>query len=135
GQVSVALGMGAALILVGTLLFHHLMDWTYAESFYFAVVTLTTVGYGDLTPDTDLQRVVVAIYVLVGMTIFITAISIIGVNVIEKRQAKIAERFTERNEMLKVRVAQLEKRVDKFWAEHKSPKDDDEPSADELDVN
>ncbi len=131
GQVSVAVGMGAALIIIGTFLFHHLMDWTWEESFYFSVVTLTTVGYGDLTPDTGFQRIVIAIYVLIGVTIFVTAISIIGVNVIEKRQARLAVKMTERNQRLLIRVLELEEKIERYRTEQERPRDKEEPSPEE----
>lgn len=133
-QVSVAVGLGATLIIIGTFLFHHLMDWTWEESFYFSVVTLTTVGYGDLTPDTGLQRIVIAIYVLIGVTIFVTAISIIGVNVIEKRQAELADRMTERNQRLHIRVLELEERINKFNTDRERSNTEEEPSPEEQEV-
>jgi len=135
GQVSVAIGMAAGLILVGTVMFRHVMDLTWSEAFYFSVVTLTTVGYGDVTPDTDFQRVVVALYVLIGVTIFVTAISIIGVNVIEKRQAKLALKLSATNESLRVRVAKLEETVKRFRTGHKVSKDEEGPTPDEQDVS
>ena len=52
GQVSIAVGLGAGLIIIGTFLFQRVMDLTWEEAFNFAVVTLTTVGYGDITPET-----------------------------------------------------------------------------------
>ena len=53
----------------------------------------------------------VAIYVLVGVTIFVTAISIIGMNVIEKRQARLAEKTNNRNIELLARIDELEKKL------------------------
>ncbi len=134
GQVSIAIGMAAALIIIGTFLFHHLMDWTWEESFYFSVVTLTTVGYGDLTPDTGFQRIVIAIYVLIGVTIFVTAISIIGLNVIEKRQTELAGRMTERNQRLHIRVLELEEKIEKYKTDRERSNTEEEPSPEEQEV-
>src|SRR5262249_51416795 len=38
------------LILVGTVGYHVLEGWSFFNASYFTVVTLTTVGYGDLVP-------------------------------------------------------------------------------------
>ena len=39
------------LLLTGTLFYWRFEDWSIIQSLYFCVVTLTTVGFGDLTPD------------------------------------------------------------------------------------
>jgi hypothetical protein len=44
--------VAAALVLTGTLFYWRFEDWTVVESLYFSIVTLTTVGYGDLAPTT-----------------------------------------------------------------------------------
>jgi len=38
----------SSLVVVGTISYHQLEDWSWTESFYFTVCTLTTLGYGDL---------------------------------------------------------------------------------------
>ena len=42
------------------------------DDFYFVIVTLTTVGYGDVTPTTYNEKVLVIILILVGIFIFST---------------------------------------------------------------
>jgi len=134
GQVSVAVGMAAGFILFGTVLFHYVMVISWSEAFYFSVVTLSTVGYGDITPETDFQRAVVAVYVLIGVTIFVTAIGIIGVNVIEKRQQKLAEKITAGNVTLHKRILDLERRMDKRKAKGGKSEVDQEPPSEEKEV-
>uniref|UniRef100_A0A8D8U251 Open rectifier potassium channel protein 1 n=3 Tax=Cacopsylla melanoneura TaxID=428564 RepID=A0A8D8U251_9HEMI len=41
--------------------------WTYYNSFFFALTTLSTIGYGNLHPSTSLGRIVVIIYALFGI--------------------------------------------------------------------
>ena len=62
---------------VGTVLFHTLEPWTWIEAFYFSVVSITTVGYGDLMPSNDITRLVTALYILTGVGIGISSLSII----------------------------------------------------------
>ncbi len=66
------------MILIGTWLFYNLEDWSIAESFYFTVATITTVGYGDLHPTSDLSRVIAALFILAGVGIVATALGSIG---------------------------------------------------------
>ena len=42
----------------------------YLAAMYFAVVTLSTVGYGDVTPTNDMERVFAAVLALAGAVIF-----------------------------------------------------------------
>jgi len=44
-----------------------MQKWTILDSIYFSIVTLTTVGYGDLAPQTDTGRIFGFFYVLFGL--------------------------------------------------------------------
>lgn len=57
------------LIAAGTLVFSYLEDWSIVDSLYFSVVTVTTVGFGDLTPDTDGAKLFTVLYIVVGISI------------------------------------------------------------------
>ena len=93
---SVAAIIVLSWIVIGTLIFHKLEDWTYAQSFYYSVTTLTTVGYGDFVPTTDYNRVVTALYMLIGVTITLGAFGYIGSNYIARREAMAQKRAEKR---------------------------------------
>ena len=57
------------LILVGTIVYGVLEDWSWVDSLYFSVVAVTTVGFGDLTPSTDGSKLFTVLYVLSGISI------------------------------------------------------------------
>jgi voltage-gated potassium channel len=63
------------LLLAGTLFYWRVEDWTPLESFYFSVITLTTVGYGDFSPATALGRAFTIAYVLLGLGIVIALVT------------------------------------------------------------
>ncbi|EAR96538.2 cyclic nucleotide-binding domain protein (macronuclear) [Tetrahymena thermophila SB210] len=50
----------------------------YIKSLYFSIVTMNTVGYGDFTPKTDLERVIDVMIILIGCVLFGYSISKIG---------------------------------------------------------
>src|SRR6266480_6775 len=70
------MALGGAL-LFGTAGFHLIEGWSVADSFRSTVQTLTTVGYGDLTPRNVTGRlfaVVVMLIVVGGVALFVSTI-------------------------------------------------------------
>lgn len=64
------------LAIVGVILIFWLLFYLFSPSYggfddlYFVIVTLTTVGYGDVTPKTYNEKVLVIILILIGIFIF-----------------------------------------------------------------
>jgi len=70
----------------GTVLFHILESWSLVDSFYFTATTLTTIGYGDLAPSTDVSKLATVFFALSGVTVFLYALSVVTSHYIEKGQ-------------------------------------------------
>jgi len=77
-QLMIAFLALTGLVSIGTIAYHFLEHWSWVTSFYFSVCTLTTVGYGDFFPTTELSRLFTAVYVLVGVAIAFTSLGMIG---------------------------------------------------------
>lgn len=77
------------LVLIGTVVMHHLEDWSWISSFYFSVTTLATVGFGDLHPTHELSRLFVAFYVIMGVTLALSAMTIVGRNYLGFMEQKL----------------------------------------------
>lgn len=54
---------------VGVAVYHNLEDWDYLNCFYFLVITVLTIGYGDLIPTNHTTKLFTAFYILVGITV------------------------------------------------------------------
>ena len=66
--VAVAIGFGAAG-------FHLIEGWSLLDSLYVAAQTVTTVGYGDLTPATRNGRIFSTIFMLAGVGVVLYALT------------------------------------------------------------
>ena len=80
----------ALLLLAGTVIFMIIEGFSAIDSFYFSFITLATIGYGDLSPTTDLGKLVTVAYSFAGLGIMaalITSIAAQRRNVADDREA------------------------------------------------
>lgn len=59
------------VLTFGTVFYRLVEKWSVLDSFYFSVVTLATVGFGDLTPETGVGKAFTAVYVLAGVGLIV----------------------------------------------------------------
>jgi len=60
----VILVWATAQSLLGTLVYRRLEGWSLVDALYFSVVTLATVGFGDLHPTTVAAKLLTVLYIL-----------------------------------------------------------------------
>ncbi len=63
---------------IGTIFYRYAEQWTWINSFYFSAVTLTTVGYGDLSPATDIGKLFTVFYLFLGIGGIVAFINVIA---------------------------------------------------------
>jgi hypothetical protein len=56
-------------LAAGTIFYSTVEGWSLLDSLYFCVVTLGTVGFGDLAPITTAGRAFTIVYILFGLSI------------------------------------------------------------------
>jgi len=66
------------LLLIGTVFYHLEEGWSWLDALYFSVVTLSTVGYGDLGPTTPLSKIFTMAFILLGISIFVSFASMLA---------------------------------------------------------
>ncbi len=71
------LGVVFLVLVSGAHIYHRLEGWNYLDAFYFTVITLTTVGYGDFSPHTTLGKLFSMLYILLGLGLLGSLIAMI----------------------------------------------------------
>ena len=51
-----ALVLSILLLLSGTLFYRNVEGWSWVDALYFSTTTISTVGFGDLSPKTDMGK-------------------------------------------------------------------------------
>ena len=59
-----------SLLVSGTIFYHLIEQWSVLDSLYFCVMTISTVGYGDLTPTGPLSKAFTICFAILGIGLF-----------------------------------------------------------------
>jgi voltage-gated potassium channel Kch len=90
------------VIIAGTVIMHSLESGaensqmtTLLDALWWCVATVTTVGYGDVVPVTNLGRIVALVYMFFGISLIATLLAVISNTFYKKR---ILKEETEKKE-------------------------------------
>ena len=65
-------------LLGGTIFYTTVEGWSVVDALYFSITTLTTVGLGDLTPETTIGKLFTVVYVFAGLSIILVFIDTVA---------------------------------------------------------
>jgi hypothetical protein len=82
-----ALGSAGLLLAVGVIFYCIVENWSFVDSLYFCVTTLTTVGFGDPAPQTNLGKIFTVFFVLSGVGMFLAVINALGKAAVKEQAA------------------------------------------------
>ena len=74
-RIRIVLMAVLASLLLGTVTFHLVEGWSILDSLYVTAQTVTTVGFGDLTPRTTFGRIFATFFMVVGVGIVLYALT------------------------------------------------------------
>lgn len=101
-KIKIALSILLTIFIIGTLGFHLIEGWSFVDSFYTTIATLSTVGYGDFSPETTPGKIF-AIFVI-----------IFGVGMMFYTLVLLAETFIEGRVRILLGRGKLEKIIEKM---------------------
>ena len=71
------LWVSGLILIIGTLSYHYIEGWSWVDAAYFSVITLTTIGYGDFSPQTTFGKIFTIFYILIGVGVVLGFINTI----------------------------------------------------------
>ena len=63
------------LIGISTIVFHNTEKWSWLDSIYFSISTITTTGYGDLYPKSEIGKIYNIFFLLASLVLILMFIN------------------------------------------------------------
>ncbi len=67
---------------------------SFVNATYFTIATISTVGYGDITPVSSTAKIFVTVLIIAGLGVFFSAITILSSDFVNNRVEKISGRIS-----------------------------------------
>ena len=104
-----------AVLVLGTLGFMYLENRSLLDAFYFIIVTLGSVGYGDIHPTTPAAKVFVIFLIILGVGTFVGVLAS-GTEMILSRREKLS-RMNKLNMVIGVFFSEVGNRLIRMFAQ------------------
>jgi len=73
--------LAVVVVLITGVVFYRLAEgWSLADSLYFTVIALSTIGFGDFTPTTTFSRLFTVLYAIIGVGLIGTLLHLVVTN-------------------------------------------------------
>lgn len=93
----------AIIVIIGSYAYTHLEGWSLLDSIYFVVITLTTLGYGDIVPVTSAGKIFTIFYSFFGIAFAFYVFSMMGSRLfkdhLSRKVSEIKEETKEQEEI------------------------------------
>ena len=112
------LSISIVVILVGTLMY--LIEGqkngfdNIADSIYWAVITLTTVGYGNVVPVTGFGKVLASFIMILGYAIIAVPTGIVSSELTKDRSTRKQDKIIAKEDIIIEKMKDLEEKIEKL---------------------
>ncbi len=88
----VLLGLAGLIVGSGTVFFHFVEGWSWIDAYFFTVITISTVGYGQLVPATVIGKLGTTVLIALGIGVVAVALNFFGSELVSARVAQLERR-------------------------------------------
>ena len=89
-------------------------ELTMVDSIWWAMVTMTTVGYGDIIPVTDIGKIVAIFFMFFGIGVLAIFLSVLGTMFYKRRFEQEEKEISHAQKLILARIDDLEKNQEKL---------------------
>lgn len=93
GQV---IGLAALLVVFAGAVFAYLEERSFGDGVWWALVTITTVGYGDVVPVSESGRIFGAFMIIFGVVLFSLVTANISAFLVEEEQTRVEQEILQK---------------------------------------
>jgi voltage-gated potassium channel len=84
-KIKMALIILLTIFIIGTVGFHFIEGWSFVDSFYFTITTLSTVGYGDFAAETTAGKFFAVFVIIFGVGMMFYSLVLMAETFIDAR--------------------------------------------------
>ena len=88
-KIRILIILPVVVLVIGTVGFMLLEDLNFIDAFYFTIVTISTVGYGDISPTTTASKGFSIFLIIIGIGTFLTIITSVTQMLIQRSQNRV----------------------------------------------
>jgi voltage-gated potassium channel Kch len=90
-RVRLLMQLTGSVILIATIFYRWVEGWGWLDALFFSVVTISTVGYGELVPETAAGKIFTMVYIFCGIGLFVAAAGAMADELIRRTRARAEE--------------------------------------------
>ena len=87
---------------------------SYLDALWWTIATITTVGYGDTIPVSDVGKIIAMFYMIFGIAVLAIFLSVLGTKFYQRRFEKEEKKISHAQKLILDRIDDLEKNQEKL---------------------
>lgn len=102
-KILLAITLMVAVLLFGVIGYWLIADYSWVEAFYMTIITVTTVGFGEIRPLGTEGKIFTVFLIILSVFIFAFALSVITEYILSRNSLEILKKKRVRNQIEKLK--------------------------------